>query len=141
MDGYAFKIEYSDRGRITLQPREKGLVGLYKLADCSMIEVAGSGVINGVPVALVCDEEGLFVPNAIANLTACDVLAVAQDNAPLYMRGGGLVGTCALVSDDNLRGFTSEEVAKITKAFDDGGFPYGSSAFTVGGIEVVVVRA
>jgi hypothetical protein len=141
MDGYAFKIEYSDRGRITLQPREKCLVGLYKLANCSMIEVAGSGVINGVPVALVCDEEGLFVPNAIANLTACDVLAVAQNNAPLYMRGGGLVGTCALVADDtDLRGFTADEVAKITKALDKGGFPYETSAFTVGGIEVVMFR-
>ena len=141
MDGYAFKIEYSDRGRITLQPREKGLVGLYKLANCSMIEVAGSGVINGVPVALVCDEEGLFVPNAITNLTACDLLAVAQNNAPLYMRGGGLVGTCALVADDtDLRGFTADEVAKITKALDKGGFPYETSAFTVGGIEVVMFR-
>jgi hypothetical protein len=106
-----------------------------------MIEVAGSGVINGVPVALVCDEEGLFVPNAIANLTACDVLAVAQNNAPLYMRGGGLVGTCALVADDtDLRGFTADEVAKITKALDKGGFPYETSAFTVGGIEVVMFR-
>jgi hypothetical protein len=141
MNGYAFKIEYGERGRITLQPREDGLVGLYKLADCSMVEVAGVGVINGVKVALLCDEEGLFVHNAITNLTACDVLAVAQDNAPLYVRGGGLVGTCALVADDtNLRGFTAEEVGKITKELDKGGFPYETSAFTVGGIEVVMFR-
>ena len=56
---YGFRIEYTaDGGKITLQPREAGLAGLYKLTDCQMVEVAGRGVLGGVEVALVCDEEG-----------------------------------------------------------------------------------
>lgn len=139
---YGFRIEYTaDGGKITLQPREAGLAGLYKLTDCQMVEVAGSGVLGGVPVALVCDEEGLLKPNPINNLTACDLLAEMTNSAPVYLNGGGLAGTCSLVSDDNLRALTADEVAKITKALDKGGYPYGNSTFNVLGIEVNVIRA
>jgi hypothetical protein len=138
---YGFRIEYgADGGKITLQPREAGLAGLYKLTDCQMVEVAGSGVLGGVKVALLCDEEGLLKPNPTNNLTACDLLAEMTESAPIYLNGGGLAGTCSLVSDDNLRALTADEVAKITRALDNGGYPYGTSAFTIGGIEVVVVR-
>lgn len=139
---YGFRIEYgADGGRITLQPREAGLAGLYALTDCQMVEVAGSGVLGGVKVALLCDEEGLLKPNPKNNLTACDLLAEMTNSAPIYLSGGGLAGTCSLVSDDNLRALTADEVAKITRALDKGGYPYGSSQFTLGGIEVNVIRA
>jgi hypothetical protein len=139
---YGFKVEYgADGGKITLQPREAGLAGLYKLTDCQMVEVAGRGVLGGVPVALLCDEEGLLKPNPTNNLTACDLLAEMTNSAPAYLNGGGLAGTCSLVSDDDLRALTADEVAKITKAFDNGGYPYGNSTFNVLGIEVNVIRA
>lgn len=131
---YGFKVE---NGKISLTTRGAGLAGLYELTDCSMVEVAAVGTLGGVKVALLCDEEGLLVSNPERNLTAGDLRAEMSDGFPEYT----LVGTCSLVADDsNLRGFTAEEVAKITKALDKGGYPYGSSAFTVGGIEVVVVR-
>ena len=139
---YGFRIEYgADGGKITLQPREAGLAGLYALTDCQMVEVAGRGVLGGVPVALVCDEEGLLKPNPKNNLTACDLLAEMTNSAPAYLLGGGLAGTCSLVSDDDLRALTADEVAKITRALDNGGYPYGNSQFTLGGIEVNVIRA
>jgi hypothetical protein len=139
---YGFRIEYTaEGGKITLQSREAGLAGLYKLTDCQMVEVAGNGVLGGVPVALVCDEEGLLKPNPINNLTACDLLAEMTNSAPVYLNGGGLAGTCSLVSDDNLRALTADEVAKITRALDKGGYPYGNSTFNVLGIEVNVIRA
>lgn len=131
---YGFKVE---NGKISLTTRGAGLAGLYELTDCRMVEVAAVGTLGGVKVALLCDEEGLLVNNPERNLTAGDLRAEMSNGAPEYT----LVGTCSLVADDtNLRGFTAEEVAKITKALDKGGYPYGSSAFTVGGIEVVVVR-
>jgi hypothetical protein len=139
---YGFKVEYgADGGKITLQPREAGLAGLYKLTDCQMVEVAGRGVLGGVPVALLCDEEGLLKPNPTNNLTACDLLAEMTNSAPVYLNGGGLAGTCSLVSDDDLRALTADEVAKITRAFDNGGYPYGNSTFNVLGLEVNVIRA
>ena len=139
---YGFRIEYTaDGGKITLQPREAGLAGLYKLTDCQMVEVAGRGVLGGVEVALLCDEEGLLKPNPINNLTACDLLAEMTKSAPVYLNGGGVAGTCSLVSDDDLRALTADEVAKITKALDRGGYPYGNSTFNMLGIEVNVIRA
>lgn len=131
---YGFKVE---NGKISLSTRGAGLAGLYELTDCSMVEVAAVGTLGGVKVALLCDEEGLFSENPEVNLTAGDLRNEITESFLPY----SLVGTCSLVADDtNLRGFTAEEVAKITKALDKGGYPYGSSAFTVGGIEVVVVR-
>lgn len=138
MKGYGFKIEYTENGgKITLQPREDGLAGLYALTDCQMVEVAATGTLGGVKVALLCDEEGLFVENPTLNLTAGDLRNEMTGGFLPY----SLVGTCSLVADDSgLRGFTSEEVRKITKVLDAGGYPYGTSAFTVGGIEVVMFR-
>lgn len=138
MNGYGFKVE---SGKITLQPREDGLAGLYKLTDCDMVEVVGVGTLGGVKVALLCDEEGLLKPNPTNNLTACDLLAEMTNSAPVYLNGGGLAGTCSLVADDNgLRGFTADEVSRIGKALDNGGYPYGTSEFRVGGIDVVMFR-
>ena len=134
---YGFKVE---SGKISLTTRGSGLAGLYELTDCQMVEVAGRGVLGGVKVALLCDEEGLLKADPENNLTACDLLAEITNSAPAYLLGGGLAGTCSLVSDDDLRGLTADEVAKITKALDKGGYPYGNSAFTVGGIEVVMFR-
>ena len=134
---YGFKVE---SGKISLTTRGAGLAGLYELTDCQMVEVAGRGVLGGVKVALLCDEEGLLKADPKNNLTACDLLAEITNSAPAYLLGGGLAGTCSLVSDDDLRGLTADEVAKITKALDKGGYPYGNSAFTVGGIEVVMFR-
>jgi len=135
---YGFKVE---SGKISLTTRGAGLAGLYELTDCSMVEVAAVGTLGGVKVALLCDEEGLLKSNPSNNLTACDLAAEMSNTAPAYLNGGGLAGTCSLVADDSdLRGFTAEEVAKITKALDKGGYPYGDSAFTVGGIEVVMFR-
>ena len=134
---YGFKVE---NGKISLSTRGAGLAGLYELTDCQMVEVAGRGVLGGVKVALLCDEEGLLKADPKNNLTACDLLAEITNSAPAYLLGGGLAGTCSLVSDDDLRGLTADEVAKITKALDKGGYPYGNSAFTVGGIEVVMFR-
>ena len=131
---YGFKIE---NGKISLTTRGEGLAGLYALTDCKMVEVAATGTLGGVKVAMLCDEEGLLVHNPERNLTAGDLRAEMSDGFPEYT----LVGTCSLVADDtNLRGFTADEVAKITKALDKGGYPYGNSAFTVGGIEVVMFR-
>jgi hypothetical protein len=110
-------------GKITITARGEGLAGLYAAADCRMIEIAGSGVLGGVPVALVADEEGLLKAEPEVNLTASDVLAVATKSAPAYLFGGGLVGTCALVHDEELRGFTADEVARIITALEKGGFP------------------
>ena len=134
---YGFKVE---SGKISLTTRGAGLAGLYELTDCQMVEVAGRGVLGGVKVALLCDEEGLLKADPKNNLTACDLLAEMTKSAPVYLSGGGLAGTCSLVSDDDLRGLSADEVAKITKALDKGGYPYGNSAFTVGGIEVVMFR-
>ena len=134
---YGFKVE---NGKISLTTRGNGLAGLYELTDCQMVEVAGRGVLGGVKVALLCDEEGLLKADPKNNLTACDLLAEITNSAPAYLLGGGLAGTCSLVSDDDLRGLSADEVAKITKALDKGGYPYGNSAFTVGGIEVVMFR-
>jgi len=134
---YGFKVE---SGKISLTTRGSGLAGLYELTDCQMVEVAGRGVLGGVKVALLCDEEGLLKADPKNNLTACDLLAEITSSAPAYLLGGGLAGTCSLVSDDDLRGLSADEVAKITKALDKGGYPYGNSAFTVGGIEVVMFR-
>ena len=134
---YGFKVE---SGKISLTTRGAGLAGLYELTDCQMVEVAGRGVLGGVKVALLCDEEGLLKADPKNNLTACDLLAEITNSAPAYLLGGGLAGTCSLVSDDDLRGLTADEVARITKALDKGGYPYGNSAFTVGGIEVVMFR-
>ena len=134
---YGFKVE---NGKISLSTRGSGLAGLYELTDCQMVEVAGRGVLGGVKVALLCDEEGLLKADPKNNLTACDLLAEITNSAPAYLLGGGLAGTCSLVSDDDLRGLSADEVAKITKALDKGGYPYGNSAFTVGGIEVVMFR-
>ena len=134
---YGFKVE---NGKISLSTRGAGLAGLYELTDCQMVEVAGRGVLGGVKVALLCDEEGLLKADPKNNLTACDLLAEITNSAPAYLLGGGLAGTCSLVSDDDLRGLSADEVAKITKALDKGGYPYGNSAFTVGGIEVVMFR-
>ena len=134
---YGFKVE---NGKISLTTRGAGLAGLYDLTDCQMVEVAGRGVLGGVKVALLCDEEGLLKADPKNNLTACDLLAEITNSAPAYLLGGGLAGTCSLVSDDDLRGLSADEVAKITKALDKGGYPYGNSAFTVGGIEVVMFR-
>jgi hypothetical protein len=134
---YGFKVE---SGKISLTTRGSGLAGLYELTDCQMVEVAGRGVLGGVKVALLCDEEGLLKANPKNNLTACDLLAEITNSAPAYLLGGGLAGTCSLVSDDDLRGLSADEVAKITKELDKGGYPYGNSAFTVGGIEVVMFR-
>lgn len=131
---YGFKVE---NGKISLSTRGNGLAGLYELTDCKMVEVAAVGTLGGVKVALLCDEDGLFSENPEVNLTACDLRAEMSDGFPQY----SLVGTCSLVADDtNLRGFTADEVAKITKALDKGGYPYGSSTFNALGIEVVVVR-
>ena len=135
---YGFKVE---SGKISLSTRGSGLAGLYELTDCQMVEVAGRGVLGGVKVALLCDEEGLLKANPTNNLTACDLLAEITNSAPAYLLGGGLAGTCSLVSDDDLRALTADEVAKITRALDNGGYPYGNSQFTLGGIEVNVIRA
>ena len=135
---YGFKVE---NGKVSLSTRGSGLAGLYELTDCDMVEVAGRGTLGGVKVALLCDEEGLFKANPTNNLTACDLLAEITNSAPAYLLGGGLAGTCSLVSDDDLRGLTADEVAKITKALDNGGYPYGNSTFNALGIEVNVIRA
>jgi hypothetical protein len=135
---YGFKVE---SGKISLSTRGSGLAGLYELTDCQMVEVAGRGTLGGVKVALLCDEEGLLKANPTNNLTACDLLAEITSSAPAYLMGGGLAGTCSLVSDDNLRGLTADEVAKITRALDNGGYPYGNSTFNALGIEVNVIRA
>jgi hypothetical protein len=135
---YGFKVE---NGKISLTTRGNGLAGLYELTDCQMVEVAGRGVLGGVKVALLCDEEGLLKADPKNNLTACDLLAEITNSAPAYLLGGGLAGTCSLVSEDDLRGLSADEVAKITKALDNGGYPYGNSTFNALGIEVNVIRA
>jgi hypothetical protein len=131
---YGFKIK---NGEITLQARGAGLAGLYELTDCSMVEVAAVGTLGGVKVALLCDEEGLLVNSPLVNLTAGDLRNEITESFLPY----SLVGTCSLVADDgNLSGFSADDVARITKALDKGGYPYGTSAFTIGGIEVVMFR-
>jgi hypothetical protein len=100
-----------------------GLAPMYDAIGCQYVEMVGRGKIGGVPVALLVDEEGLLVQNPRLNLTACDVLAVATKSAPLYLTGGGLAGDAVLVHDDELRGFTDAEIAKIERVLNDGGFP------------------
>jgi len=113
---YGFKVK---NGEISLTNRGTGLAGLYSLTDCSMVEVAATGMLGGVKVALLCDEEGLLVSDPENNLTAGDLRAEITRSGPKYT----LVGTCSIVSDDNLRGLTTEEVYKITNALDNGGYP------------------
>ena len=106
---------------ITKAPRGAGLRDVYDAIGCSLVEVASRGTIGGVPVALRCDEEGLLVSNPRRNLTAADVRAVAESAGPRY----DIVGNCVLVHDDELRGFTDAEVAKIEAVLNEGGFPMG----------------
>jgi hypothetical protein len=110
-------------GKVSVVARGQGLAGLYAATECEMVEVVGSGKIGGVPVALIADEEGLLKSEPAVNLTASDVLALATKSAPAYLFGDGLVGTCSLVHDDELRGFTEDELAAIIKALEFGGFP------------------
>lgn len=112
------RIVKTERGE-----QSKGLYPIYEAIGCRYVEVGGTGKIGGVPVALLVDEEGLLVQNPRPNLTACDVLAVATNSAPLYLRGGGFAGDVALVHDDELRGFTDAEIATIERVLNDGGFP------------------
>jgi hypothetical protein len=120
MSGHAVKVE---AGKVSVVERGEGLSGLYAATDCSMIEVASTGKIAGVPVAIICDEEGLLKAEPTMNLTACDVVALATESAPMYLLGGGLVGTVSIVHDDELRGFTDAELASIVAVLRDGGFP------------------
>lgn len=113
----AFKVK---NGKITLEERGEGLLGLYALTECSMIEVASSGVLNGVPVALICDEEGLYKEEVEVNMPACDLRAEMTNSGPHY----SIVGTCSLVSDDDLRGFSEIEIVQILIALGHGGYPY-----------------
>ena len=120
MSGYAVRVE---SGKVSVVGRGEGLSGLYAATDCQMIEIAARGTIAGVPVAIVCDEEGLLKADSKMNLTACDVVAVATESAPMYLFGGGLTGTVSIVHDDELRGFTADERDKIVGILQDGGFP------------------
>jgi hypothetical protein len=117
---YALRIA---PGKITITARGEGLDGLYAATECEMVEIVGYGKIGGVEVSVIADEEGLLKADPELNLTACDVLAVATKSAPAYLNGGGLVGTCSLVHNENLRGFTANEVARIISALERGGFP------------------
>lgn len=121
MAGLMFVISALADGshRITKAAHGKGLRDVYNAIGCSLVEIASRGKIGGVPVVLLCDEEGLLVNSPRRNLTAADVRAVAESAAPYY----ALVGDCVLVHDDELRGFTPEEVAKIEAVLNDGGFP------------------
>ena len=49
---YGFKVK---NGEISHTDRGTGLAGLYSLTDCSMVEVAATGTLGGVKVALLCD--------------------------------------------------------------------------------------
>ncbi len=60
-----------------------------------------------------------------------------QSDAPVSPNDGDIW----IDSDDDLRGLTADEVARITKALDNGGYPYGNSTFNALGIEVNVIRA
>ena len=122
MAGLMYVIRALEDGTHRITKTERGVNGLqpiYNAIGAQYVEIASRGKIGGVPVALLCDEEGLFVPNPRRNLTAADVRAVAESAAPYY----ALVGDCALVHDDELRGFTDEEIAKIERVLNDGGFP------------------
>lgn len=119
MSGYAVKVE---SGKVSVVDRGEGLSGLYAATDCQLIEIAARGTIAGVPVAIVCDEEGLLKAEPKMNLTACDVVAVATQSAPMYLSGGGLAGTVSIVHDDELRGFTADEREKILTVLRAGGF-------------------
>lgn len=108
-------------GTITRTDRGEGLDGLYAATSCTMVEVAARGNLGGVPVVLLCDEEGLYADMVRTNLTACDLRAEMTKTAP----HPSLVGLCSLVYDDtDLRGFTDEEAAKIERAFRHGGYPF-----------------
>lgn len=136
MGAFALTIR---NGEISITTRGEGLAGLYAATECSMVEVAAVGTLGGVKVALLCDEEGLFVENPEQNLTAADLRAEMSDGFPQYT----LVGTCSLVADDtNLRGFTADELAKIKRQLKNGGYPMAAeSVFTLAGIEVHAFNA
>jgi len=121
MAGLMFVVRAMEDGshRITKTERGSGLYPLYEAMGCSLVEVASRGKIGGVPVVLLCDEEGLLVQNPRRNMTAADVRAVAESAAPYYT----IAGDCALVHDEELRGFTDAEIAKIEAVLNDGGFP------------------
>ena len=125
MGAFALTIR---NGEISITTRGEGLAGLYAATECSMVEVAAVGTLGGVKVALLCDEEGLFVENPEQNLTAADLRAEMSDGFPQY----------TLVADDtNLRGFTADELAKIKRQLKNGGYPMAAeSVFTLAGIEV-----
>jgi hypothetical protein len=122
MAGLMYVIRALEDGthRITKTERgSKGLQDVYNAIGCNLVEIASRGKIGGVPVVLLCDEEGLLVQNPRRNMTAADVRAVAEAAAPYYT----IAGDCALVHDDELRGFTDAEIAKIEAVLNDGGFP------------------
>ena len=128
MAGTMYVIRALDDGTHRVVKMERGdqslgLAPMYDAIRCNYVEMVGRGEIGGVPVALLVDEEGLLVQKPRLNLTACDLLAVATKSAPLYLRGGGLAGDAVMVHDDELRGFTDAEVAKIERVLNDGGFP------------------
>ena len=124
---------------ITVTEITPELSSMYPIIGCDIVERVA--LAPAYHAAIWVDEEGLLKANPTNNLTACDLLAEITNSAPAYLLGGGLAGTCSLVSDDDLRGLTADEVAKITKALDNGGYPYGNSTFNALGIEVNVIRA
>ena len=108
------RIVKTERGE-----QSHGLQPIYNAIGAQYVEIASRGKIGGVPVVLLCDEEGLLVQSPRRNMTAADVRAVAEAAAPYYT----IAGDCALVHDDELRGFTDAEIAKIERVLNDGGFP------------------
>jgi len=121
MAGLMYVIRALEDGthRITKTERGTGLAPMYEAMGCNLVEIASRGKIGGVPVVLLCDEEGLLVQSPRRNMTAADVRAVAEAAAPYYT----IAGDCVLVHDDELRGFTDAELAKIERVLNDGGFP------------------
>ena len=122
MAGSMYVIRALADGTHRIVKTERGVNGLQPMYDaigCQYVEMVGRGNLGGVPVALLVDEEGLLVQNPRRNMTAADVRAVAESAAPYYT----IAGDCALVHDDELRGFTDAEIAKIERVLNDGGFP------------------
>lgn len=68
------KLLWTNGSRTTVAPKDakKGwtLEELYKLLDCTMVEVVRVGKVEGIPHILIVDEEGMMKANAQMNVTA-----------------------------------------------------------------------
>jgi hypothetical protein len=120
--GLILSHDDADHPFITTFPYAKGLQPLYEQIGCDLVEVAARGVIAGIAVTLLIDEEGLYKRPTYRNRAANDLAASLTGN-PAYAHELPLVGHAVLVMDtgEDWRGFTAQELATVVAALEHDG--------------------